>query len=189
MTTAEIPDVGLLAATVQRLVDREEIRDCLHRYSRGLDRHDQSILSSVYHEDAIDRHGPFIGRRDEFVPWADDLLASKWDTHTHILDVNNIRIEGDWAQTETYVFFAQRRRDGTSMDIGGGRYIDRLERRDGEWRVSARELIIDWQGRTETAVFGLTDQDWPHGRWDRSDRSYDDPFTLELPDRPGPAEH
>lgn len=35
---------------------------------------------------------------------------------------------------------------------------------------------------SEIAVFGLTDQDWPRGRWDHSDRSYHDPFTLELPE-------
>ncbi len=26
----------------------------------------------------------------------------------------------------------------------GGRYLDRLERRDGEWRISARAMLYDW---------------------------------------------
>jgi SnoaL-like protein len=182
MSTTQGAEFQQLAERVQRLLDREAIRDCLHRYSRGLDRHDRAILSSVYHEDAVDHHGEFLGVRDDFVPWADELLASEWDAHTHVLDLNNVEIDGDTAQSECYVLFAQRRRDRTAVDIGGGRYIDRLERRDGEWRITARELIIDWQGRTEIAAFG-GGEIYPSGKWDRSDRSYDRPLTLELPAR------
>ncbi len=167
---------------VQRLLDREAIVDCLHRYSRGLDRHDREILASVYHEDAIDNHGDFIDTRDVFVPWADELLASEWNNHTHMLDVNYVDIDGDVAHTECYVLFVQQRKDGPVLDMGGGRYIDRLERRNGEWRVVARQLVIDWQGRTETAEFG-GGENYRLGRWNHSDPSYRRPFELELPSK------
>jgi SnoaL-like domain len=38
------------------LADREAIRDCLYRYSRGVDRCDEDMLRSVYWEDAFDDH-------------------------------------------------------------------------------------------------------------------------------------
>jgi hypothetical protein len=172
-------DVAALQAQVQRLLDREAIWDCVYRYARGLDRHDREIFESAYHPDAIDHHGSFLGRRDEFVPWGLDLLASEWDTHTHFITNNRVDIEGDVAYSESYVLFAQRRRDGNVMDIGGGRYIDRLERRDGEWRISARELVLDWTGRTESVVFADV-ATYPTGRWDREDVSYRRPFQLTL---------
>ena len=169
-----------LSPELQRLLDRQAISDCLHRYSRGLDRHDREVLASVYHEDALDHHGDFVGLRDEFVPWADELLASEWDAHTHFLDVNNVDIEGDVAHSECYVLFVQRRRDGAGVDLGGGRYIDRLERRDGEWRVMARELVIEWTARADNALYADV-RAYPTGRWDRSDVSYRRPFEIELP--------
>jgi hypothetical protein len=39
-------------------------------YSRGIDRLDRELLMSVYHEDAIDDHGVFVGNREEFADWA-----------------------------------------------------------------------------------------------------------------------
>ena len=42
------------AAEVQALVDRSAITDRLHRYTRGMDRHDREMVRSAYHDDAID---------------------------------------------------------------------------------------------------------------------------------------
>ena len=54
-------EVQRLAAEVRELRDRQDILDCLTRYSRGLDRHDSELLASVYHGDAVDHHGEFVG--------------------------------------------------------------------------------------------------------------------------------
>ena len=169
-----------LREQVQELLDRQAILDCVYRYARGLDRHDPEIFASVYHEDAIDHHGDFLGRRDEFVPWGLDLLASEWDSHTHFITNNRVDIEGDVAHSECYVLFVQRRRTAPQVDLGGGRYVDRLERREGVWRVAARELIIDWNAQASTVDFGGTEA-YPHGTWDRSDPSYRRPFELPEP--------
>jgi ketosteroid isomerase-like protein len=177
-------DVERLAEQVQRLLDREAIWDCVYRYARGLDRHDAEIYASAYHEDALDRHGDFLGPRDEFVPWGLELLASEWDAHTHFITNNRVEIEGDVAHSECYVLFAQRRRDGEKVDLGGGRYIDRLERRNGEWRIAARELVIDWTARADAAVYADVAA-YTSGRWDRDDLSYRRPFELRLPAGPG----
>jgi len=162
-------DVERLAAQVQYLLDRDAIWDCVYRYARGLDRHDPEIFASPYHEDAIDRHGDFVGRRDEFVSWGLDLLASRWDAHTHFMTNNRVEIDGDIAHSESYVLFAQRRRDGTKVDLGGGRYIDRLERRDGEWRIAAREVVIEWVCAADGTATRFGRAAFPAGTLDRGD--------------------
>lgn len=182
MTDTESADRERMREQLQELLDREAIRDCVLRYARGLDRHDPEIYSSAYHEDAIDHHGDFLGRRDDFVPWGLQLLASEWDAHTHFITNTRIDLDGDVAHSECYVLFAQRRRDGSRIvDIGGGRYIDRVERREGEWRISARELIIDWSAYANPADFGGTEA-YPTGAWDHTDPSYRRPFVLPDPD-------
>ena len=59
-------------AVLRELLDRQEIHDCLMRYSRGVDRLDPDLIRSAYHDDAIDDHGMFVGTRDEFVDWVID---------------------------------------------------------------------------------------------------------------------
>ena len=41
---------------LQELCDRAEILDCMHRYARGMDRLDRTLLRSAYHDGAIDDH-------------------------------------------------------------------------------------------------------------------------------------
>lgn len=54
-------------------------------------------------------------------------------------------IAGDEAHAVTYVLFTVCRKDGKTLQTDGGRYVDRLQRRDGEWRVVLRRLVIDWR--------------------------------------------
>jgi hypothetical protein len=171
-----------LSPELQRLLDRQAIVDCLHRYSRGLDRHDEELLASAFWEDALDHHGDFVGRPSEFVPWANALHESEWAGHTHFLDPGTIEIDGDVAHSECYVLWVLRRKEGTELDLGGGRYVDRFERRNGEWRIAARELVVDWAGRADGAVFRDVHAEYPSGTWDRTDPSYRRPFALGEPE-------
>jgi hypothetical protein len=176
-------DLAALVAEVQELreqmrhaLDRQQILDCVIRYARGLDRHDEEILASVFHENAIDHHGDFTGSIAEFVPWANALHEENWAAHTHFMANHRVEIDGDEAQSETYVLYVLRRKDGTKIDFGGGRYVDRLERRDGEWRIVARELVHDWRAEADQARYART-ASYPHGTWDKTDPSY---HRLEL---------
>ena len=46
---------------LQQLIDRQQIHDCILRYCSGVDRFDREMLLSVYHPDAMDDHGAFVG--------------------------------------------------------------------------------------------------------------------------------
>ncbi|AMK19985.1 MULTISPECIES: nuclear transport factor 2 family protein [Sphingobium] len=130
------------------LADREAIRHCLLRYCRGVDRLDRSLLDTVYWPGAIDDHINFVGSGEEFV---DHVLVALQPMHQTQHLLGNMLIELDEADaaadSETYfqAFHAIPREDGTVWDLlVGGRYVDRFEKRDDQWRIAARTVIIDW---------------------------------------------
>lgn len=138
-----------LEAMVRELHDKQAIREKIVAYCRAVDRLDRELLLSVYHPDAIDDHGIFVGGPAEFADWAFALHASQQVAHQHIVANHTCELDGDTAHTETYWMFAGMNRegpDGPWLTIGGGRYIDRFEKRGGEWRIAARKCVPDWGG-------------------------------------------
>jgi len=132
---------------LQRLIDKEQIRDAMSRYARGVDRGDTELVRSAYHDDAFDQHGAFAGHIDEFLPWVKQLLEGV-DNSMHFLGQSLIEFAGPaLAVVETY-FVSRRLLDPVPAayadkvgpnDLvareGWGRYIDRFEKRNGEWKV------------------------------------------------------
>jgi len=166
-----------LLAKLQTLVDRQEILDCIHTYTRGLDRHDDEILRSVFHPDAVDNHGSWVGGREEFVAWANHVCHNALGGHMHHITSHTCEIDGDVAHTESYVIFVHRYKDGRTVHVAGGRYLDRLEKRDGEWRIAVRRLVVDFRHLADGSVFGDWDG-YPKGTQDTSDISYERPLAL-----------
>ena len=138
MTAAE------LERAVAELADRQAILDCMMRYSRGVDRLDRELLLSVYHDDAIDDHGMFVGEREEFADWVVEMHSSTHLSHQHCLFNHHCDLDGDVAHTETYYMFVGMNRQGEPMVSSGGRYIDRFEKRHGRWAIAARVCVRDW---------------------------------------------
>jgi hypothetical protein len=165
---------------LQYMLDRLEIGDVIHRYARGLDRHDDDLLRSVFHEDAMDNHGPWVGPREAFVAWANGPCHGHTNAHLHQITTHNCEIDGDVAHTESYCQWVHRLKDEETVWVGGGRYVDRLERRGGEWRIVVRRLVLDFFYETQGTVFGTDAQrTYQKGTWDRTDISYERP--LEMP--------
>ena len=131
---------------VGRLWDRENIRDCLFRYCRGIDRADEAMLRSACWPGGIDDHGAYKGTTDGFIDWAMQTLPQ---IERGIHQLHNILIElrGDEAAVESYFTALQRQpggEDGLVELIMHGRYVDRFERRGDEWRVADRVVVFDW---------------------------------------------
>ncbi len=126
------------AAEVRALVDRSAITDCLHRYARGMDRHDRQMVRSVYHDDAIDVHGSMAFEFEDFIDWAFAYHAEQLH-HQHYLTNITIELDGDSAHSETYYLFVGRYPDrDTPLTVAGGRYVDLFECRSGRWAISKR---------------------------------------------------
>jgi len=138
------------------LLDKQDILDCLTRFSRGMDRFDRGLFLSAFHDDATIAAGPFVGSPTELYDWAAPMHEQgQAATHHNLLNVT-YDIQGDVAHTETYYLFVGRNRDDSNW-IAGGRYIDRLERRDGEWRISLRTNAIEWSGLAPTLPIPFAD--------------------------------
>ncbi len=144
---------------IQHLLDKQAITEVLHRYSRGVDRRDRSILATVYWPDAADDHILFQGGGEALL---DYLVGAVQGMHT-AHRISNILIEfdgADCARAESYVWaFHNVPVPGGREDIVfGGRYLDVFERRAGEWRIARRRVIMDFfqkqPAASDLGVFG-----------------------------------
>lgn len=160
-------------ARLQALLDRQDILDCLVRFSRGMDRFDREVFLSAFHPDAVIAAGPFVGGPVALYAWASKLHEQGQHATHHNLLNHTCDIEGDVAHTETYYLFVGRNRDDSNW-IAGGRYIDRLERRDGEWKIALRTNAIEWSGLVPTLPIPFSDVPDIFGNGAPS-RSGDDP--------------
>lgn len=131
------------AARLDELLDKQDIRECLTRFSRGMDRFDRDIYLSAFWDDATMAAGPFVGSAADCWDWAVPMHEGGQILTHHALLQTTIDLDGDTAHTETYYQFVGRNR-GELLWIAGGRYIDRLERRGDVWRIALRTNVIEW---------------------------------------------
>jgi ketosteroid isomerase-like protein len=147
-------------ARLQLLLDKEEIREVLVRWCQGIDRGDIELMSSVYHDDAVDSRGAHY--YDHVNP-APDYVArhERWKRHLHYAMNEQISVDGDVARCESY-FMAHLviEEDGAdNLYQYGGRHFDRFERRAGVWKIANRLAILEW--RTISPVIMLPDRTVP----------------------------
>ncbi|HEY5423756.1 MAG TPA: nuclear transport factor 2 family protein [Ilumatobacteraceae bacterium] len=159
---------------VQRLLDERAIRRCLTDYCRGIDRLDADLLRSVYHADSTAVYGTYRGSGQGFVDYVIPRESGRWQATKHTISNSTIDfVDDDVANAETYVHaeLAGADADGTFVVHFGGRYIDRFERRDGEWKIADRVVVhdLDRLERTEPA---FPPDKFTNGRFDRDDPSY-----------------
>jgi hypothetical protein len=167
-------------ARLESLLERQDIVDCLTRFSRGMDRFDRDIFLSAFHTDAVIAAGPFVGGPKDLYEWASKLHGQgQLATHHNMMNLT-CEIDGNVAHTETYYLFVGRNRDDSNW-IAGGRYIDRLERRDGVWKIALRTNAIEWSGMVPTMPIPFSDipDIYLNGAPSRStdDPSYQRPLT------------
>lgn len=152
---------------LRRLLDKDQIRDVLYTYCRGIDRCDEALVRSVYHPGASDDHGTFTGSAEDFATWVIPLLR-EFSATMHTLGNILIELDGDAAHVESY-FHAYHRVPRPAGDrdlVVAGRYIDRFERRAEVWKIAVRTVVLEWS-RSEPAT-----QPWPSAdRFKRGERS------------------
>lgn len=132
-------------AELQALLEREKIRDCIVRLSRGEDRRDPEVISASYWPDSTTDYGVFAGSFDEYLAWVTPGSPAIPVTQ-HVLGQSLIELNGAVALVETHVTSYHRIDTGEEHrdTVIGGRYLDRLERRDGAWRIAERTMLYDW---------------------------------------------
>lgn len=174
-----------------RLQDRQEIQDCLLRYVRGVDRKNWDLVRSAYHTDAHDDHGNYKGGIDGFI---ESLIKRHATIEQSMHIVGNIVIEfagSDAALMEAYFICHQRLSpeagDARLAYLRGaaihpdhaveteviGRYVDRMTRKAGVWRIAHRTVVFEvLRGQPAPAGGGLST------KWALSRRDGGDPIEL-----------
>ena len=165
------------------LIAKQEITELLYRVARGTDRGDVALYASCFHEDGTDYHGLSNG------PVANILgvLGKTRLTFTqHAITNVLIDLDGDVARSESCFNAAHQ---GPGPDGGlqdeeiRGRYLDRIERRDGgPWKIARRVVLWDWSrilpaGETwfdQVRRRPGADDRFIFGRRDRQDMLYTD---------------
>ncbi|WP_033321570.1 nuclear transport factor 2 family protein [Streptomyces yerevanensis] len=181
------PDDNALRQDVRYLKDRIEILDCIARHARGCDRHDTDLVTSAYHPDGTDEHGSTINSGPAYAGWANQVHAATSRVHTHNITTHSCDIDGDTAHCESYVIVILLGTDDRTAQFISGRYLDRLERRDGHWRIAVRRSTVEVMFTADASVLRSTafrDQGYLKGTRDLDDLSYARPL---LPDAPAPT--
>ncbi|MXO89932.1 nuclear transport factor 2 family protein [Pontixanthobacter aquaemixtae] len=165
--------------TVRYLKDRQDILDCIMREVRGRDRHDEDLTRSCYWEDGFDEHGPSIMQGPEYPARANAGHAAFFSMTTHNITSHTCEIDGATANCETYVVGTLLSKDGGTCTFAPGRYIDRLEKREGEWRILHRRCTVDMslEGSAEW-VHGPAVKGFLRPTWDKDDISYKRPIAV-----------
>ena len=170
---------------VRILWEEREIMDVMHRYSRGFDRGDVELAKSAYWPDALEDHHTFCGFSGPMCDFFDELCTDRFSSTQHHITNTRIELDGDTAHVESYCFSVCTQRDTLELDVVGGRYLRRLKKRDGEWRIAAGVLVADWAPDAETTRELI--ETGAMGTRDRSDLSYHRPLVITRePTQPSP---
>lgn len=155
---------------IQQLLDKEAIREVLWQYCRAIDRLDADLLRSVYWPDAYDDHMGMEFTGENVGELLTKAMRDTMDITTHGITTVNIALDGNFAGSESYSTSVHRHtvngEQKTMFTIT--RYIDRFERRAGEWRIIHRVVLVDLTGHLGHEHFDVKTK----GRRDRSDPSY-----------------
>jgi hypothetical protein len=174
--------IAALERRLALLEDRQAILDCISRSSRGNDRFDAELIAGTYHEDGLHQIGGQFIPGKHYGDHANEAHAAIADANLHNVTMHSCEIDGDVAHAESYVI-------GMFLDPGGatartlaGRYIDRLERRDGVWRIALRRATVEVAMEGKAILPNgsmLPGSGYLRGSRDRDDPSYERPLTQE----------
>jgi hypothetical protein len=177
-------ELEALRRDVRYLQDRTAILDCVARHARGCDRHDTDLVSATYLDDGVDVHGSTVNPGPAYAHWANQAHAATSQNHLHNITTHSCEIDGDEAHAESYVLVTLLSPDGTTATIMCGRYLDRLERREGTWRIAVRRATVELAYTADARLLQSSffqAQGYEHGVRDRTDPSYDRPLAAEVP--------
>jgi hypothetical protein len=152
-----------LKAKLREIVDHHDIRQTLAEYCHACDRADDALMASLYTADSFDDHGLVQAPGAEYAEKMTKLVVDRTEAVWHVLGQSLIKVEGDEAGAETFFLGIMRLnpQDGVSkINQLAGRFVDRLERVEGKWKIKHRTCVRDTSitltvGEDMQASYGL----------------------------------
>ena len=147
-----------MESELKDLLARDKIRQALVTLARGEDRRDAALITSAYWPDSVTDYGVFKGDFAAYLAWVVPGADAITNTQ-HVLGQTFIELDGTRAKAETQVISYHRINMGEAEQdtVIGGRYLDVMEQRDGEWRIASRTMLYDWYQDWGQAI------DWSQG--------------------------
>jgi SnoaL-like domain len=145
---------------IDAMLNEHAITKAIARLARGEDRRDAALISDCFWPEARLDFGVFEGCFADYLAWVVPGADAITNTQ-HLLGQSHIALAGDAAKVETQVFSYHRidmGSGGGEVDtVIGGRYLDRFEKRGGDWRIAHRTMLYDWYQDWGPAI------DWVQG--------------------------
>lgn len=135
--------------------DATELKRLVDLYARAIDRSEPNVLREILTEDVV-LVGPgfAVDGIDEAcaVPagLSERFVATRHVVHNQSVTFDDDTAEGETHSTASHVFHSES--GEAQVLVWEIRYQDQFRVHDGQWRISRRELLIDW---TETRAIVL----------------------------------
>lgn len=168
------------------LKDKNEIMELEARTTMAYDRLDIDLLSTSWDPDAtVDFGYMFTGAVKDLMEHLRNNAASWGKKAQYHIGTTLIQVDGDIAHAQIYVIatYLLNECDENGVPLvrlSAARYLDRLRRTKGEWRILHRTLVSEWgthvpSQTADAGVWKLAGQGLasnPQSRRDKSDPVY-----------------
>jgi len=160
---------------MQILADKQEIYEVVVRCARGSDRFDMELFRSAFHPDAVMLYdGLFEGDAELIFTRVGEFLEAL-DGTMHVIANHLADVRGDVAYAETYVnayHWGAPAGDPSRNFSTGTRYVDKFERREGQWKIARRISLRNFIRPEPELRVAQSAEGRPQSRRDRTDPSY-----------------
>jgi uncharacterized protein (TIGR02246 family) len=130
---------------LRHVLDVEALRNLGQRYARAADARDYDSFAELFHPDAVIDGLRGSATLDEYLEMS-RTTPPAYEQSMHVLGDPLVALEvgADTATLDTYAVVYQigATREGGGNATLGIRYLDVVERRDGEWRVVHRRTEL-----------------------------------------------
>lgn len=131
--------------TLDQLLSRCAITELLHRYARLIDDHNFDAVAELFTADCLAeygvREGDTLHTPADVVDWVRTQLRDVRATSHHISNVEVEFIDPDHANTVCYLYAWHEVEGAPVRPTVLGRYVDRIERAGGQWRIARRQVF------------------------------------------------
>jgi ketosteroid isomerase-like protein len=133
-----------LAVIAQELLDREQIRDLVHRYCWAVDKGELTDVMALFHDPCtlILAPGKKYEGREAVRRWYDVYMRNRMEVLRHLIHNQVMTIDGDSATSKSY-FDAVGDLKGESITVAGY-YEDTLLRVNSEWKFTEKIIRLDF---------------------------------------------
>jgi len=132
------------SSQVAELIDREKIREAVHRYCFAVDRGTLDQVMALF-DDQCDLElvpGKRYPGREAVNKWYDAYMRSRMGVLRHLIHNQVIELSGNEASSKSY-FDAVGDLKGESIVVAGF-YEDRLRKHGAEWKFSEKIIRLDF---------------------------------------------